>query len=371
VGEHLVALDCRCNTSPGPDGIHDETLLCVSMFAISINGLVNVVGPSVTTSLCMDDVAIYCCSRTTDNIERRLQGAINRLSRRAQENGFMFSPDKTKCLHFTRLRGLKPDLFLSLRNRVLPFISTCKFLGLILDSKLLGASYEIPTCEMRTVTEYFKSFIWTILGRRPDGYAPTLSYAYPLQDRLWQLHVSLRQEPKLSIIDPVPNTGLCLATGAFRTSRLQSLYAESGEPPLTVRGNLLLCNYVTRLETQPSSLVQSCVPPLLPLQIRFSIIGPSTYQCLASRSPTATRQRVTPQTPTFPTLVYPTPYLWYATYQVRSRRTVSSHVLSLFSGITLTLPGPYSCVYWWVISPSIGRECFCTQRPGPLPPSRF
>jgi hypothetical protein len=50
----------------------------VTVFAISINGLVNAVGPSVTASLYADDVAIFYSSRTIVTIESRLQGAINR-----------------------------------------------------------------------------------------------------------------------------------------------------------------------------------------------------------------------------------------------------------------------------------------------------
>jgi hypothetical protein len=84
----------------------------------------------------MDDVAIYCSSRTIATTERRLQDAINRLSRWARENGFTFFPDKAKRLHFTRLRGLHPDPCSSLRNRVLPFAPILEFLGLILHSKL-------------------------------------------------------------------------------------------------------------------------------------------------------------------------------------------------------------------------------------------
>jgi hypothetical protein len=147
---------------------------------ITINGLVNAVVSSVTTSLYVDDDAICCSSRSVGTIERRLQGAVNRLSLWALKNGFTFFPDKTKYLHFTRLRGLHPDPCLSLRHRVLPFVPTRKFLGHILT----GASHEIPKYEMQTGTEYFKSFIWTILGLRPDSEAPTLPCAYPLQDRL-------------------------------------------------------------------------------------------------------------------------------------------------------------------------------------------
>jgi hypothetical protein len=78
------------------------------------------------------------------------------------------------------------------------------------------------------------------------------------------------------------------------------------------------------------------------------------------------------QTPSGPTLGYPTPYLRSATYQVRSRRNVSCQVRSVFRGITVALPGPSICVYWWVISPRIGKVCFCIQRPDILlPPSCF
>jgi hypothetical protein len=56
---------------------------------------------------------------------------------------------------------------------------------------------------------------------------------------------------KLSIIDPAHNTAIRLATGAFRTSRLESLYAESGDHPENFRRNLLLCGYAAKLTTQP------------------------------------------------------------------------------------------------------------------------
>jgi hypothetical protein len=56
---------------------------------------------------------------------------------------------------------------------------------------------------------------------------------------------------KLSIINPIHNTGICLATDAYRTSRLESLHAESGEPPLNLCRNLFLCCYVSKLVTQP------------------------------------------------------------------------------------------------------------------------
>jgi hypothetical protein len=54
---------------------------------------------------------------------------------------------------------------------------------------------------------------------------------------------------KLTVTDCFQNAGPHLATGAFRTCRLDGLYGEPGEPPLSVRRNLL-CSYVARLATQ-------------------------------------------------------------------------------------------------------------------------
>jgi hypothetical protein len=107
---------------------------------------------------------------------------------------------------------------------------------------LLGARRELLTCEMRTGTEYFKSFVCTISERRPDGAAPTLLCAYQLQDSLRQLHVGSAKKLKLPATVPVQNNELGIATGAFRTRRLESLHAECDEPLLIVGRNLFSAN---------------------------------------------------------------------------------------------------------------------------------
>jgi hypothetical protein len=196
---------------------------------------------------------------------------------------------------------------------------------------------------MRTVTEYFKSFSWTIFGRRPDGEAPTLSWVHPLQDRLWQLRVWLRQE-----VQAVYNR-LCLQ---YRTSCCHWLLSHqpSGQSVCGIRwapinrppesSSLQRCHEVGKATR--ASLIQSCVPPLPPLQVRFSNIGSSTYECPASRSPTATWHTVaphySPQTHTGPTPGYPTPKLWFATYQVRSRAMAATMYRQYFAELLSHYP---------------------------------
>lgn len=100
---------------------------------------------------------------------------------------------------------------------------------------------------MLTVTEYFKS----LSGRSWDAVRTVNLRLYRALIRSKIVYGSFvygsATKFKLSIIDSVHNKGIRLATGAFRTSRLRSLFVESGEPPLSLCRNFLLCVYAVKL----------------------------------------------------------------------------------------------------------------------------
>jgi hypothetical protein len=62
----------------------------MTLFAIAINGMADAAGPSLATSLYVDGIAIYYSFRSIVTIERRRQGAVDRLSLLTQENDFCF-----------------------------------------------------------------------------------------------------------------------------------------------------------------------------------------------------------------------------------------------------------------------------------------
>ena len=59
-------------------------------------------------------------------------------------------------------------------------------------------------------------------------------------------------------MDTIHHQGLRLALGAFRTSPIESLYAESNEPSLYIRREKLSLQYVTKLAAKPI-LAYGCV----------------------------------------------------------------------------------------------------------------
>jgi len=53
----------------------------------------------------------------------------------------------------------------------------------------------------------------------------------------------------------VHHAGIRIATGAFRTSPVESLWAEAGEPPLSLRREYLLASYAAKISSMPRHFV--------------------------------------------------------------------------------------------------------------------
>ena len=68
---------------------------------------------------------------------RPKQQCLNKLSDWADINGFkFFSPSKTVCIYFCRLRKPHPEPTLLLNGTPVPVVEQTKFLGVIFDRKL-------------------------------------------------------------------------------------------------------------------------------------------------------------------------------------------------------------------------------------------
>ena len=63
----------------------------------------------------------------------------------------------------------------------------------------------------------------------------------------------------LKSLDTIHHEGLRLALGAFRTSPIESLYAESNEPSLYIRREKWSLQYVTKLAANPRNSAYDCV----------------------------------------------------------------------------------------------------------------
>jgi hypothetical protein len=143
----------------------------------------------------------------------------------------------------------------------------------------------------------------------------------------------MAKKSKLSITDPVHNTGIFLLLAPFAPAVWTACLWNPLSPHYQSVG--IFSSATTSRGWQRNPRFLHTYPCSIPLSA-------TTCGRSASRSPTATWHTVTPlyppPTPTGFTLSHPTPYPRSATCQVHSRHKDSSHVPWVLCGVTLASP---------------------------------
>ncbi|GBL72884.1 RNA-directed DNA polymerase from mobile element jockey [Araneus ventricosus] len=183
----------------------------------------------------LNDIQIHCAGDDMGVIQRQLQTAINMIDW-ASTNGFIFSPQKTVCMHFCRRRGLHPDPDFQLNGSPIPIVQETKFLGIVFDTKLTFRSHikHLKTKCIRNlnIMKVLSSTSWgadkvSLMRIYRSLVRSKLDYGVPVYGSA--------AKSTLKMLDPLHHQGLRIVTGAFRTTPIPSLHVISGEPSLELR----------------------------------------------------------------------------------------------------------------------------------------
>lgn len=249
-------------------GVPQGSILSPLLFNLKVNNIVKAVKPGLEKYLFVDDFTISVKGKTLAGIERQLQLCINDLQKWVMRNGFKLSTSKTECIHFHRKRCqvLEPDIYLA--GQRLRVSNKVKFLGVIFDSKLSflpHIKFLKQACQSGlNVLKVISHTDWgadklTLLRLYRSLVRPKLDYGCVVYGSA--------RESYLKALDPIHHQGLRIALGAFRTSPIQSLYAEAGEPPLRLRRIRLSMKYYLKLKTLPDNpAYDSVLNPLFQLK---------------------------------------------------------------------------------------------------------
>lgn len=237
------------------DGVPQGSILSVTLFAVAINGVIGALPDGVRGSLYVDDLSISFSGARMSLIERRLQLAIDRISRWAELRGFRFSASKTVAMHFCRIRGAHPDPDLYLYDRRISCVEETRFLGLVFDSRLTWLphlrSVKAACMKVLTLLRILAHTSWgsdrhTLLLLHRSLILSKLEYGCEVY--------SSATAARLRILDSVHHAGLRLATGVFRTSPIPSLLVDAGFLPLDLRRQAALLRCWYRIHRLPESV---------------------------------------------------------------------------------------------------------------------
>ena len=240
-------------------GVPQGSILSPTLFGIKINDIVKCV-KDLDCSLFVDDFGIFIRSKNMETIEFKLQRCLNNIEDWATENGFKFSKTKTQCVHFCQIRQLHLDPHLTIYGSPIPVVSEAKFLGLLFDNKLSFIPHikalKAKCLKALDILKVLSSSDWG--GNRTVLLNLYRSLIRSKLDYGSIVYGSARKS-YLKSLDTIHHQGLRLALGAFRTSPVESLYAESNEPSLYIRREKLSLQYVTKLAANPRNSAHDCV----------------------------------------------------------------------------------------------------------------
>ena len=240
------------------NGVPQGSILSPVLFLLKINSVMKCLENTYGSngSLFVDDLSLGLSGQTLEGVERRLQAVLRTLQTWCDENGFKFSPSKTICVHFTRKHNIvrEPELFL---NGVrIPVRTEAKFLGVWFDRKL---TFKYHIDYLREKCTKALNLLKTVAHRNWGGDRTVLLRLYRSLIRSKLDYGSIvygsAAPSHLKKLDVIAHSGLRIALGAFRTSPIESLYAEAGEPPLSLRRGMLSTQYAIRVAQYPKNPV--------------------------------------------------------------------------------------------------------------------
>uniref|UniRef100_A0A1B0CYZ6 Uncharacterized protein n=1 Tax=Phlebotomus papatasi TaxID=29031 RepID=A0A1B0CYZ6_PHLPP len=129
------------NTFQLDNSVPQGSVLSVTLFLVYINEIFKYLPSNVQGLLYADDLVIFHRSHNIDTCEENLQLAINSLQEWSNKSGLQFSHEKSRIVHFCKLRKPHNDPKLTLNGNNLPLDNEHKFLGLIFDKKLTWKSH--------------------------------------------------------------------------------------------------------------------------------------------------------------------------------------------------------------------------------------
>lgn len=239
------------------NGIKQGSSLSCSIFSIATCDLAENLHPSVRHVMYVDDFCIYTSGLTTESVKTPLQESLKSLQSWTRVNGLDFSAAKTCGIVFSRChkKNIRPPR-LVFKERHINFVHSVKWLGIILDSR-----FSFNEHIKYTKTKGLRALnILKILSHQSWGLNRKLllrlyqAYVRPILDYGCILYSSAT-DSTLSKLEPVQNAALRVITGAFRSSPVVSIQAESSQMPLKYRRKALLINYTAKMKCSPSNPV--------------------------------------------------------------------------------------------------------------------
>lgn len=234
-------------------GLPQGSVLSCSLFNLAIEKLLQPVKPPVKALLFADDLVVYVTNKNNVKSGEILVDVLSNLDKTANDYGFKFSDTKTEAVVFSRKQNrniIKPELVIG--NNKINFAENYKFLGMVMDSKLKWNEHiqyihgkavkSLNVIRMLSGTD-FGSDISMLIRMHKALVISLMDYGSFLFQNA--------SGTSLKTLDVINNRGMRCVLGAFKSTPIDSLHAETGIPKLKYRREYLGLSYIAKVMSNP------------------------------------------------------------------------------------------------------------------------
>lgn len=242
----VLILNSTQHTRVAWKGLPQGSVLSPLLYNIYTYDLEATVGDTVSILQYADDLLIYSSSFFIDTASFKLTVALKFLKRWLDKHGLELSASKSTVVTFTRQLNPAP-VNINYDGDYIPLKSHAKFLGVILDSKLTGhphCEYVVDKCEKHLNLLRCLTGVWW--GAHP--YSLKLIYNALIRSTL-DYGTYLLEPGRVAAfkrLDVIQSKAMRIILGAMKTSPINALQVESGDPPLHLRRQYLSSRFLYR-----------------------------------------------------------------------------------------------------------------------------
>ena len=213
-------------------------------FTITMNTILKELPSDIQCSLYADDLILYYTTKNPDTAARKLQTTTNKIANWSTQQGLRFAHTKTEAIIFEKRKRNRLVIPVELNGHPIQYKDCVKFLGMILD-KRLNWSEHIKLLKAKAKRSLNLLKIVSRLQYGPDRTLLLKLYWAVCRSKMdygAQFYSSAKPNV-IKTLNSIHNEALRLSSGAFRSSPVSSLHAETNEPPLDLHREELCLKY--------------------------------------------------------------------------------------------------------------------------------
>lgn len=203
-----------------------------------------------------DDVCFYSKDKLLHNSIQKVKSAFKNINKWFFDNGLTISTGKSNLCIFTRKRTEIPNSIEIANNLHIPCKSSIKYLGILLDKKLLWKDHiQYVLKRVENSINIIRAFSHHNWGADPN--ASLMFYKAYVRSILdyGSIFYGSAAVTHLKKIETVKNRCLRLCIGFLKSTPIPVIEAETLEPPLYIRRNYLCDKFLLKLINKNSNII--------------------------------------------------------------------------------------------------------------------